>query len=238
MLVAAEAPGSGSSTGPRSNEHAGENVLVGGLRDYEQWHRHYDDPSSNLSWRLRTVQRHIEHTLDRCPGPIRVLSACSGDGRDLLEVLARRDDADRVTATLVEVHPGIAARAREAAVGTSAQAEVRTRDAGNTDAYLGAVPADLVLLVGIFGNISDGDVHTTVATAAQLCGPGATLIWSRGRHDGDRNDVILSWFATAGFVELDYDTRDTGSRPAIGVMRYAGLAQPLAGGHHLFTFLR
>lgn len=77
-----------------------------------------------------------------------ILSSCAGDGRDVLGVLADRDDADRVTATLVEVHPRIAERARAAAAAL-AHVEVRTVDAGDTDAYLGAVPAELVLMVGI-----------------------------------------------------------------------------------------
>lgn len=208
------------------------------LRDYEQWHRAYDDPSSGLSWRLRTVQRFIERALDRHGGPIRVLSACAGDGRDLLEVLAGRSDADRVTATLIEIHPSIGERARTHAAATAAQVEVRTADAGYSDAYLQAVPAELVLMVGIFGNISDADVHTTVAAAPQLCRPAATLLWSRGRHDGDRNDAVRGWFTAAGFTELDYTTLDTVGRPAIGVMRYDGPPEHLAAGRHLFTFVR
>lgn len=208
------------------------------MRDYEQWHRQYDDPSSSLPWRLRVVQRRIEQTLDRRPGPLRVLSACSGDGRDLLEVLGRRTDADRVTATLIELHPDIAERARHAAAGTAAQVAVRTLDAGYSDAYRGVVPADLVLLVGIFGNISDQDVRTTVAAAPQLCPTRATLIWSRGRQDRDRNHAIRERFTADGFVELDYATLDADSRPAICTMRYDGPPQPLMTGRRLFTFLR
>jgi hypothetical protein len=40
-------------------------------------------------------------------------------------------------------------RARDAAAGTAAHVEVRTVDAGTTDAYLGAVPADLFLMIGL-----------------------------------------------------------------------------------------
>src|SRR5207248_7957225 len=137
--------------------------------DYERWHRPYDDPDSDLSWRLRTVQGHLAAALDRYPGPVRVLSSCSGDGRDLLEVLGRRADAGRVEAVLLEVHPVIAERARRSAAALAARVEVRTADAGGTDAYLSAVPAEIVLLVGIFGNISDPDLARTIATAPALC---------------------------------------------------------------------
>jgi hypothetical protein len=209
-----------------------------GLRDYERWHRQYDDPDSDLSWRLRTVQGHLAAALDRYAGPVRVVSSCSGDGRDLLEVLGRRADAGRVDAVLLEVHPVIAERARRSAAALAARVEVRTADAGVTDAYLSAVPAEIVLLVGIFGNISDPDLARTIATAPALCRPGATLLWTRGRRAGDRNDVVRARFAAAGFTELDYATLDAGGWPAVGVVRYDGPPVPLPAGERLFTFLR
>jgi hypothetical protein len=212
---------------------------VNGLRDYEQWHAAYDDPDSGLSWRLRTAQQYLRQALDRYPGPIRALSVCSGDGRDLLGVLSERQDADRVSAVLIELNPAIAQRGRDTAAGAGlTRVEVRTADAGDTDSYGGAVPADLVLLVGIFGNITDADLERTIRTAPQLCAPGATLLWSRGRNRGDRNDSVRSWFAEVGFAELDYAWQDSGDRPAIGVMRYDGEAQSLLPGRHLFTFVR
>jgi hypothetical protein len=211
---------------------------VNELRDYREWHRAYDDPGSSLSWRLQTVRGFIEAALDRHPGKIRILSACAGEGRDVLGVLARRNDARRATATLIEVDPTIAASARRAAAATEAQVEIRIADAGYTDAYVGAVPADLLLLVGIFGNISEADVRSTIAAAPQLCRPGATLLWSRGRDREDLNDLIRAWFAAAGFTEVDYATLEQGSRPAVGVVRYVGPPQPLAPGRHLFTFTR
>lgn len=152
--------------------------------------------------------------------------------------MARRDDAGRVNATLIEIHPGIAERARTRSAATSAHVEVRTADAGYSDAYLGVVPAELVLLVGIFGNINDADLETTVATAPQLCQPGATLLWSRGRQGGDRNSAVRAFFAAAGFSELEYATLESGSLPAAGVMRYDGAPQRLAAGRYLFTFTR
>jgi hypothetical protein len=212
---------------------------VSGLRDYEVWHQAYDDPESGLSWRLRTVQLYLREALDRRPGPLTVLSSCSGDGRDLLGVLSERRDADRVSATLIELHPDIAQRARDTAAAAGlARIDVRTADAGHTESYRGAVPADVVILVGIFGNISDPDLHRTIKAAPQFCGPGATLLWSRGREWGDRNDAVRAWFAAAGFTELDYMSLDSGSRPALGVMRFDGEPQRLAADQRLFTFRR
>ena len=219
------------------------------LRDYQDWHQRYDDPGSGLTWRLQRVRHHIGDALDRHPGPRRLLSVCSGEGRDLLGVLGERDDAERVSAVLMELHPGLAGQARDdaAAAGLS-RVEVRTVDASKTDAYRGAAPADIVLLVGIFGNVADDDVWRLVDFAPQLCRPGATSIWSRGRKfsrdlpgvtKGDLNDEVRAKFAGVGFTEIDYETRDRGNLPALGVVRYQGPSVDLRiQSTPLFTFLR
>ena len=209
------------------------------LRDYVEWHKQYDDPGSDLSWRLRTVQAYLHEALDRHSGAIRILDLCSGDGRDLLEVLAARSDARRVRATLVELHPKIAEQARSRAAGAGLHGvEVRGVDAGVSDNLLGAVTAEIVLMVGIFGNISDTDLERTIKTAPQLCAEGASLLWSRGRDRTDRNDRVRAWFEEAGFAEVHYDERDTGSRPALGMMRFGGSVQALETGKRLFAFDR
>lgn len=218
---------------------AGDNRQVAELRDYVEWHKSYDDPGSDLSWRLGRVQSYLLEALEHHAGEIQVLSLCSGDGRDLLEVLAGRSDAERVRATLVELHPEIAERARSrVAVAGLGGVEVRTADAGLTDNLVGAVPADIVLMVGILGNISDADLERTIRASPKLCATGATLIWSRGRGRGDRNDLVRAWFGESGFVELHYDHREGGGLPALGMVRLEGPTEPLAAAQRLFTFNR
>ena len=223
--------------------------MVNGTRDYQDWHRRYDDPRSGLSWRLRRVRRHLHGALDERAGDRRVLSVCAGDGRDVLGVLAERADADRVSAVLLELHPELAQRARDAADGAGlAHVEVRAVDAGTVQAYAGAAPADVVVLVGIFGNIADADVWRVIGFAPQLCRPGAAVLWSRGRRfsrelpgvtAGDLNDEMRARFADAGFEEQAYETHDGGGRPAVGVVRYAGPAVDLRPPPApLFTFVR
>lgn len=212
------------------------------LRDYDAWHAGYDDPKSTLSWRLDQVRAALDVAIDALPGPVRLISACAGDGRDVIGALCQRHDSGRVRATLLELHPGVADRARQAAAGAglAATVQVRTADAGASDAYLDLAPAEVVLLVGIFGNISDEDLQRTIAASAQLCAPAATLIWSRGRGGDltDRNDDVRSWFGAAGFTELDYATLDRGSKPAVGVARYDGARVDLVPGRRWFTFHR
>lgn len=209
------------------------------MRDYERWHDQYDDPGSPLSWRLGVVRAAIDADLDRRPGPVRVLSICAGDGRDLLGVLAGRPDADRVTGTLVELHPAIAERARTAAEPFSG-IQVRTADAGDSGSYVGAVPADLVLLVGVLGNLSDADLARTITTTPQWCTAGATLVWTRAVRPGDGNHEIRRAFATAGFEEADYVEfgGPDADRPAVGIVRFTGTPVPLEVGPRLFTFVR
>src|SRR5689334_12862838 len=118
------------------------------LTDWAEWHSAYADPSSLLSQRLRLVQGHIRDYLDEtAPAPVTILSSCAGDGRDLLEVLEARNDSNRVAATLIEADTRNAGRARQRRdrLGLS-NIEIRCEDAGAGRAYLGAVPADLVLL--------------------------------------------------------------------------------------------
>ena len=227
----------------------GHDQVMSETRDYQDWHHRYDDPNSGLSWRLELVRRHIGDALDRHPGETRILSLCSGDGRDVLGVLADRDDAGRVSAVLLELHPELAQQARDAAATAGLkQVDVRTVDASRVDAYRGATPADLILMVGVFGNIADADISRLIAFAPQLCRPGATLVWSRGRKfsrelpgvtSGDLNDEVRSQLKAAGFSEVAYETHEGGGRPALGVVDYAGPPVKLRPDQpQLFTFLR
>ena len=73
-------------------------------KDWQAWHEPYADASSPLSRRLRLVRRHIGLWLDDRQGEaLTAVSACAGQGHDLLGVLATRADAHRVRATLLDV---------------------------------------------------------------------------------------------------------------------------------------
>ena len=140
-----------------------------GGTDWVAWHTDYVDPSSDLSWRRRAVQSAVRCSLDEAgPEPFRIVSACSGDGRDLLEVLATHAAAARTQVRLLELDDRLARRAEDVARDHGLEGvEVVRSDAGRTDSYAGAVPADLVLLCGVFGNLSDEDVQATVGPASR-----------------------------------------------------------------------
>jgi Putative methyltransferase len=134
-------------------------------RDWAEWHRPYDDPASLLSGRLRRVQAHFAALLDRQPpGPVQVISLCAGQGRDVIGVLEHHPRRADVRARLVELDPRNVAHARRAvAAGGLDGVQVTEADAGRTDVYAGAVPAQIVVACGIFGNITDADIARTVA---------------------------------------------------------------------------
>lgn len=205
--------------------------------DWNAWHDAYADPDSSLSQRLRVVQRHIGRWLDAtAPQHVRVVSACAGDGRDLLGVLEERADRDRVRATLVEADARNAARAMSNVERLGLDGiEIRCRDGGTTAAYTGAVPADLLLLCGVFGNVPDADVHRTIAAVPQYCSPGALVIWTRHRDAPDLTPRIRAWFDDAGCVEEAFDSPGPESF-SVGVHRFEGEPAPLASDERLFTF--
>ncbi|MDI6908933.1 SAM-dependent methyltransferase [Nocardioides sp.] len=214
-------------------------VVMHSTTDWESWHTDYDDPSSLLSERLRLVQRYIADWLDvSAPRPVTVLSLCAGDGRDLLEVLEDRTDAGRVTATLIEADVRNAARATEHVVRLNLSSiEVRCTDAGTSNAYHRAVPADLVLLCGIFGNIADDDVQRTIAATPQLCNENAVVIWTRHRRDPDLTPHIREWFRGHGLEEEHFDAPDHAAY-SVGVHRFVGEPKPLDADQRLLTFIK
>jgi len=205
--------------------------------DWRTWHDEYDHPGSRLAHRLAVVQSQIRAALDRSPsGPLRVISLCAGQGRDLLEVLADHPRRDDVRARLVELDPRNTAFAEESARAAGLrQVEVVTADASRTEQYSGLTPADLVLVCGVFGNISDEDIKRTVGTCAQLCQTGGTVIWTRHRRDPDLVPVVCDWFQSHGFDLLWLSEPGIGF--GVGVHRFTGQPQPLVPGTRMFTFV-
>jgi hypothetical protein len=174
------------------------------VSEWVEWHRGYENGQA-LGLRLAVVQDLIRSALDgRPPGPIRIISMCAGDGRDLLGVLPGHPRNADVRARLVELDPELAARARARAAGVAARIEVVNDDASTTTAYEGAVPADIVLVCGVFGNITDDDVRHTIEQLPSLCAPGAVVVWTRGTFAPDLTPAIRTWFEAGGFSELTF----------------------------------
>jgi hypothetical protein len=202
--------------------------------DWHEWHRAYDQPGSPLWQRLETVRACIGEALTAAPtGPIQVLSMCAGQARDLLGVLADHARAGDVHGRLVELDPDLAADARDDA---PARIDVLVADAGLSDAYEGAVPADVVLVCGVFGNISAEDTQHTIGSLPMLCAPDAKVIWTRHRRPPDFTPQIRSWFADQAFEELAFVTTPHTSF-GVGMNRFAGTPLPFRPHVRFFDFV-
>jgi hypothetical protein len=202
--------------------------------DWHEWHRAYDHEGSPLARRLAVVQQCIAAALDAAPpGPIRIVSMCAGEGRDLLGVLEHHPRRTDVRGRLVELDPALASTARSRApVGV----EVLCADAGTTSSYDGAVPADLVLVCGVFGNVTDVDMLSMIDLLPTLCAPNATVIWTRHRRPPDATPGVRRRFAESGFEEVSFHAPE-GSMFGVGAHRLTTPPRPFPHDVRLFDFV-
>lgn len=220
----------------------------GAVKDWVAWHLAYEDPESALSRRLEYVRGHLATAIDNAPaGQIRLVSLCAGQGHDVLGVLPGHRRRDDVQVLLVEFDPTNARLARRGAEEAGlTRVQVREADAGDVGNYADALPADVLLLCGIFGNISDAEIERVARAAPAMCAPGATVIWTRHRREPDLTLKLRAWFAECGFEEVAFDALDTTTLVGVGVNRLSrpasatrgdpgGRPAPLPDGR-LFTF--
>jgi hypothetical protein len=209
------------------------------LRDYVAWHDDYERLGSRLHLRLLVVRDLLAAALDELPeGPLRVISMCAGQGHDVITVARRHHRGSALVGRLVENDPHNAAVARAAIAAAGLRGlEVVEDDAGLSDAYAGACPADLVLVCGVLGNIPDGEVEHTLRFLPRLCAPGARVVWTRDPRPAGIIDRIEGWLVDAGFEPQQLVVPDA---PPFGVgsARLVGPAQPFEAGVRLFDFTR
>jgi hypothetical protein len=205
--------------------------------DWLAWHASYADAGSSLARRLEVVRRRIGETLDAAGDrPIRILSLCAGDGRDVLPELIERPWL-RASTTLVERDEQLASRALATVTGI-AGVDVRQGDAGVVRTFADVLPVDLLLLCGIFGNIPTADIRATIAAVPAMLATGGTMIWTRGwfPHEDLRPSVRL-WVTEVGLTEIAFDGEP--ERYGVGVARLQAEApQSDFDARRLFRFIR
>lgn len=206
--------------------------------DWLDWHAPYADPTSPLSRRLAIVQQQLRQALPAVlERPLMVVSICAGQGHDLLGVLAEYPHADNVHARLVELDERNVqtARAHVAALALK-HVEVIQGDAASLSAYEGAVPADIVLACGVFGNISDADIYRAIDALPQLCAHDATVIWTRSRRPPDATPDIRHYLTGHAFAEGAFIAPGD-VQFSVGVNYFTGTPAPLQPDQHMFTFI-
>ena len=213
--------------------------MVVELRDYLAWHDDYDRLGSSLHLRLLMVQEFVATAFDEAPpGPIRVISLCAGQGHDVVTVARRHRRGGDVVGRLVEIDARNVDLARAAITQAGLSGlEVLEADAADSDAYVGAAPADVILACGIFGNITDEAVERTIRFLPALCAPDAWVIWTRAPRGDDILERIDGWLVDAGF-ESRAVVVGTGEIFGAGAAQYRGEPRPLEPGLHIFDFFR
>src|ERR1051325_2081051 len=75
-----------------------------GAMNWSDWYHHYA-PLPSLQDRLRLVRELVVESLNDCPpGPIRIVSVCAGDGRDLAGAIVDHPRRSDITAWLLDSH--------------------------------------------------------------------------------------------------------------------------------------
>lgn len=207
------------------------------MTDWQAWHGHYDDQESSLSRRLTVVQQRLGEIVTERAAVSRILSLCSGDGRDILPVVSRQPNHRRPQVVLVELDPGLAAAGERRAVDAGVDATVVVGDAGLAKTWKSVVPVDLLMLCGLFGNISEADIHRTIDAARGMVSRGGNVIWTRGYFaDQDLRPQIRQWFTEAGFRETTFDSEPSGYGVGVNQLTMGARATPIPD--RLFSFVR
>ena len=171
-----------------------------------------------------------------------MVSMCAGQGRDVIDVVSTHPRGRDVSALLVELDADLVAFARDraAAAGVAGQVHIVQRDASLCRSYEGNVPADLVLVCGVFGNINREDITRIIQALPGFGKMGSEVIWTRHRRSPDATPAIRADFAAAGFAEVAFEAPD-GYVLAVG--RHRLRRQPPSGSgafdpaHTLFDFV-
>lgn len=202
------------------------------------WHSRYDDLESAETDRLEVVQHVLGCALDEtAPGTaLTAVSVCAGQARDLLPVLINHPRGPDVSARLVEADP-LNASFLHGALGSTAlvNIELVVGDGGSPGSYRGAVPADLVLLGGVFANIDRADALRTVAALPGFCRPGAMVVWSSYGPRLAEADIVLTRLESGPFQRHTL-VRGTRSDFLVAAHRYLGGPTDLPYGERLFSF--
>ena len=209
------------------------------MKDWNLWHKHYDKTNSDLALRLRVVQEQINEILpEKLENNYQIIDICAGDGRDLIPVLAKYPNSRLVNSFLVEIDKELSDKSKDLATHENVtNISFVASDASLSAVYIDDIPADLILLCGVFGNISDTDVEKTISNLSMFCKSGTKLIWTRNRREPDATPRIRKLLIDNDFSELVFIAPDNNTY-AVGVNEFKGTPKPFDKLTKLFTFIR
>lgn len=209
--------------------------------DWNQWHTGYET-SASLQARLKAVSEQITIAINDCPpGPIKIISLCAGDGRDILLALQNHPRRKDVSASLVDNHLESIERGRELALktGLTKQIHFLHADAGLGETYADIGHANVVLLSGFLGHLRHGDALNLISKLPMVVKTNGSVIWNRHvvLHDGAEQVArIRGAFRSHHFDEEHFAaTAEDGF--AMGRVCFKGESAPLDAAQKLFEFV-
>jgi len=209
------------------------------MKDWLKWHKHYDTDSS-LNKRLLLVQDAIRQSLpDNHIASYTILDICAGNGRDLVEVLDTYRYKNVVRGCLIELDPKLTDEllVRVQAANIPQDLKIIQADASQTYTYKNNLPADLILICGVFGNIAEDDIAKTIENLPKLCKQGTRVIWTRHLRAPDRTKMIRDVFHNNGFNELSFVTTNDNSY-GVGTQMFTSSTPAIGENVTMFRFIK
>jgi hypothetical protein len=209
--------------------------------DWQQWHTRYEH-SPRLQARLALVQQHLALAIDSCTHPtVQMISICAGDGRDVIPTVRDHPRGRSCSAFLLEAHPALVAAGTRAIIAAGLTEHVRfvQVDATYSTPYLPLIPAAIVLVCGVFGNMLREQIPSFVQHLPALCQQDGTVIWTRHSHDPATDPAIhqlQSAFAAAGF-RAQHEAATAPAGFLVASYRSTRTPHPLADNRKLFDFV-
>jgi Putative methyltransferase len=191
--------------------------------------------------RLAAVQTHLTECLDLAPpGSIRITSLCAGDGRDVIGVVGSHQRRSHVAASLVELNrQSVANGIRQAATaGLEKTAHFINADATLFATYRNVLPADIVMVCGVWGHVPAAERVQFVHALGSLCKPGAAVIWTRGVSQGATRLLEIQSLFAASSWKLVRESVTPDGKWAVVTNRYGGPQQTLPEDGQMFHFRR
>jgi hypothetical protein len=189
--------------------------------------------------RLQAVQEHLSECLDEAPpGPVRILSMCAGDGRDVIGAVRAHRRRKDVSAWLVELNSQSVELGKGYSVNAGLERSLKFINADATvySTYKQIAQADIVLVCGVWGHVPAGEKSMLVRAISTLCKPGGAVIWTRGTSKGiGRVREIEALFAGTWW-DKSRVTYTPDAAWAIATYRYHGPAHEMPADGQIFHF--
>ena len=106
------------------------------------------------------------------------------------------------------------------------------------DSYLEYLPANLLVMTGVLGNVTDHDAAKTISILPSLLAPGGFVVWTRGRgEETDPSLRVRQLFSDRGFEEISFVApQDEVFRVGVN-KRVSSDVQRAVGGTRMFSFV-